>query len=104
MLDRPTGDRRDDEGLNDDDYLADEEVARLDPDEISDRPGNLDVNGITPLPEELTGRASGTDEDLVALFGNRTDQHMADGFRGGSEDEPPADDDEFEQDPTQTMP
>ena len=37
-----------------------------------------------PLPEELTGRASGTDETLTALFGNDSAGHLADGFRGGS--------------------
>jgi len=82
--------------LHDDDIVTDEDVARLEPGEVSDHPEDHDVDGITPLPEELTGRASGTDEDLVALFGNRTDQHMADGFRGGSEDEPPADDDDLD--------
>jgi len=101
MQDRPTDPRRDDDGLNDEDILTDEDVARLNPDEVSDRAGDHDVDGITPLPEQLTGRASGTDEDLVALFENPTDKHMADGFRGGSEDEPPVDDDEFDQDPTQ---
>ena len=52
------------------------------------------LEGREPLPEEITGRASGTADDLVSLF-DRTDRdHLADGFRGGSEDEkrctPPA--------------
>ncbi len=42
----------------------------------------------TPLPEELTGRASKTGEDLTALFGNETPEHLADGFRGASGDDP----------------
>lgn len=45
------------------------------------------LEGRTPLPEEITGRASGTDEDLVELFVNKSDKHLEDGFRGGSEDE-----------------
>jgi hypothetical protein len=52
-----------------------------------------ELEGRTPLPEELTGRASGTDEDLVALMGNTSGDHLADGFRGGSEDEDIADSD-----------
>lgn len=52
-----------------------------------------ELEGRTPLPEELTGRASGTDEDLVALMGNTTGAHLADGFRGGSDDEGIADSD-----------
>jgi hypothetical protein len=43
-----------------------------------------------PLPEEVTGKASGTNDDLVALFREDDGEHMADGFRGGSDDEEPA--------------
>ena len=47
-----------------------------------------DIEG-TPLPDELTGRASKTNDDLADLFDNATEEHLADGFRGGSgEDEP----------------
>lgn len=46
-----------------------------------------ELEGRMPLPEELTGRASGTDDDLVALFDNVSGDHLADGFRGGSDDE-----------------
>ena len=42
----------------------------------------------TPLPEELTGRASKTSEDLTALFENDTPEHLVDGFRGASGDDP----------------
>ncbi len=91
--------------LDDDDILSDVDVEQLDPDDrFVAAPDGLDVDGITPLPEELTGRASGTDEDLVALFDNDTDKHLADGFRGGSEDEPPVNDAEWEDDPTQAGP
>jgi hypothetical protein len=40
-----------------------------------------------PLPGELTGRASGTSEDLTALFAGDTAEHFADGFSGGSDDD-----------------
>ncbi len=36
------------------------------------------------MPEELTGRASKTDEDLTTLFQNRGADHIEDGFKGGS--------------------
>ena len=49
------------------------------------------LEGGTPLPEELTGRASGTGEDLVELFGNDAADHFADGFRGGSNSDPGSD-------------
>lgn len=43
----------------------------------------------TPLPDELTGRASKTDDDLASLFDSESREHIQDGFRGGSgEDEP----------------
>ena len=41
-----------------------------------------------PLPDELTGRASKTDDELTTLFQNPDDEHVTDGFRGGSGDEP----------------
>jgi len=41
-----------------------------------------------PVAEELTGRASKTEEDLGALFGNESEEHLEDGFKGGSGDEP----------------
>lgn len=46
-----------------------------------------ELEGGTPLPEEVTGRASGTREDLGTLFANDTADHLADGFRGGSDDD-----------------
>ena len=49
------------------------------------RPDTPELEGETPLPQELTGRASGTSEDLVALFDDRSAEHLADGFRGGSD-------------------
>ena len=51
------------------------------------RPETPELEGRAPLPEELTGKASGTDEDLVTLFDDKQGEHMADGFHGGSEDE-----------------
>jgi hypothetical protein len=56
--------------------------------EETDRPETPDLEGLTPMEEELTGRASGTDEDLNALFDNGTPAHLTDGFRGGSADDP----------------
>jgi hypothetical protein len=38
-------------------------------------------------PEELTGRASATDDDLTALVRNDTQDHFTDGFSGGSGDD-----------------
>jgi hypothetical protein len=46
-----------------------------------------DLEG-APISEELTGRASKTEEDLGTLFGNETEEHIEDGFKGGSGDEP----------------
>ena len=54
----------------------------------TERPETPALEGRTPLPEEITGLAAGTDDDLVALFGNASAAHLADGFRGGSEDDP----------------
>jgi hypothetical protein len=53
----------------------------------TDRPDTPALEGGPPLPEELTGRASGTGEDLTALFDNESKEHMTDGFRGGSDDD-----------------
>jgi hypothetical protein len=39
------------------------------------------------LPDELTGRAAATDEDLTSLFRNASREHFADGFNGGSDDD-----------------
>ncbi|MBK7594754.1 MAG: hypothetical protein IPP98_04210 [Gemmatimonadetes bacterium] len=50
------------------------------------------LEGRDPLPEEITGRASGTRDDLVALFDSTDRDHLADGFRGGSEDDDAAED------------
>lgn len=40
-----------------------------------------------PMSEELTGRAAKTEDDLNALFSNETEEHLDDGFQGGSGDE-----------------
>ncbi len=49
------------------------------------RPETPELEGRRPLPEEITGRASGTSDDLVALFDDQSAGHVADGFRGGSD-------------------
>jgi hypothetical protein len=51
------------------------------------RPETPELEGRVPLPEELTGKASGTDDDLVSLFDDTESEHMTDGFRGGSDDD-----------------
>jgi len=56
--------------------------------ETTSRPDTPELEGGTPLPEELTGRASATDEDLTSLFANDSGDHIADGFRGGSNADP----------------
>jgi hypothetical protein len=43
-----------------------------------------DLSGIA---EEITGRAASTEEDLTTLFRNASGTHVADGFRGGSDEE-----------------
>ncbi len=55
--------------------------------EETSRPDTPELEGGTPLPEELTGRSSGTSEDVSALFASDTAEHFADGFRGGSNDD-----------------
>ena len=52
----------------------------------TNRPESPELEGRTPLPEEITGKASGTDADLVALFSDQDKGHIADGFRGSSHD------------------
>jgi hypothetical protein len=49
------------------------------------------LEGGQPAPDELTGRASTTSESLTELFRNGTAEHLADGFRGGSGDDPDSD-------------
>ncbi len=55
----------------------------------TDRPETPELEGIVLLPEELTGRASRTDESLTSLFDNRSAGHLKDGFHGGSGDDEP---------------
>ena len=50
----------------------------------SELPADLEE---VPAPEELTGRAAKTEEDLASLFGNEGEDHLKDGFKGGSGDE-----------------
>lgn len=55
----------------------------------TDRPETPELEGLASLPEELTGRASRTDESLSTLFDDRSAKHMTDGFHGGSGDDGP---------------
>ncbi|MBC8086152.1 MAG: hypothetical protein H7Z40_02735 [Phycisphaerae bacterium] len=57
----------------------------------TDGPNDPLNKGDRPLPEELTGRATGTGEDLLSLFSNGSDEHLADGFRAGNGDDPDTD-------------
>lgn len=52
--------------------------------ELTSRPSTPELEGGPPMPEELTGRASKTDEDLTTLFANDGADHIEDGFKGGS--------------------
>lgn len=52
------------------------------------RPESPILEGIEPLPDEITGRATGTGESLTTLFDNPSDEHIRDGFMGGSGDLP----------------
>lgn len=54
-------------------------------------PGDPVNKGDRPLPQELTGRAAGTGEDLLSLFANSSDEHLTDGFRAGNGDDPDTD-------------
>ena len=45
-----------------------------------------DLEG-APMSDELTGRAAKTEDDLNALFSNPTEEHLDDGFQGGSGDD-----------------
>lgn len=58
---------------------------------LTTRPDAPALEGRTPLPEELTGRASATDESVSELFAEDSAAHLADGFRGGSGDDPESD-------------
>ncbi len=56
-------------------------------DGTTERPETPSLEGREPLPPEITGRASGTDESLIDLFDNASAEHLNDGFQGGSEDD-----------------
>jgi hypothetical protein len=52
------------------------------------RPESPALDGRSTMPEEMTGQASWTDEDLVALVRQKRAERLRDGFRGGSGDGP----------------
>ncbi|MEP6591411.1 MAG: hypothetical protein ABJC19_09535 [Gemmatimonadota bacterium] len=62
-------------------------TEHVEPTAATRRPETPALEGREPLPEELTGRASGTTEDLSRLFANDSAAHYTDGFRGGSDDD-----------------
>lgn len=52
---------------------------------------DIDSKGDEARKTELTGRATGTGEDLTSLFANGSDEHLRDGFRSGNGDDPDSD-------------
>lgn len=78
--------------LTDPRHVADPAVSNRSEDAgIPRTPEDPDSRGDQPQPRELTGRASGTGEDLLSLFANGSDEHLCDGFRSGSGDDPESD-------------
>ena len=63
------------------------DLSRQHADGTTSRPEYPELEGRTPMPEEITGRASGTNDDLVELFVNTSNKHLEDGFHDTSEDE-----------------
>lgn len=55
------------------------------------RTDDIDSKGDESRRQELTGRATGTGEDLLSLFANGSDEHLRDGFRAGNGDDPEGD-------------
>jgi hypothetical protein len=62
--------------------------AKPEGDALTNLPETPALDGGVPLPDELTGRASKTSDDLGSLFDNESSEHIQDGFRGGSGDDP----------------
>ena len=72
-------------------HIADPAVSDRNDDDGSARsPEDPDSRG-DESQRELTGRASGTGEDLASLFANGSDEHLRDGFRSGNGDDPQSD-------------
>ena len=73
-------------------HIADRAVSdRSENDGIPRTPEDPDSRGDESQTQELTGRASGTGEDLASLFANESDEHLSDGFRSGNGDDPESD-------------
>ena len=81
-------------------HLADPAVSdRNENDGLPRTPEDPDSRGDESQTRELTGRASGTGEDLASLFANGSDEHLRDGFRSANGDDPDSD-----VDPTDDLP
>ncbi len=81
-------------------HIADPAVSdRNENDGLPRTPEDPDSRGDESQTRELTGRASGTGEDLSSLFANGSDEHLRDGFRSGNGDDP-----ESDVDPTDDLP
>ena len=50
-------------------------------------PVMVSLENDTAIPNELTGRASASTDDLTTLFRNDSAEHFDDGFSGGSDDD-----------------
>ena len=73
-------------------HIADPAVSdRNENDGIPRTPEDPDSRGDESQTQELTGRASGTGEDLASLFANGSDEHLRDGFRSANGDDPGSD-------------
>lgn len=81
-------------------HIADTAVSDRNENEgIPRTPEDPDSRGDESQTRELTGRASGTGEDLASLFANGSDEHLRDGFRSANGDDP-----ESDVDPTDGLP
>jgi hypothetical protein len=84
--DPPPDDQADgDEAEPDENLEVFEEIAADVPNPSSPTAGSIEDD--VTLPDEITGQAAATDEDLTALFRNASKAHYADGFHGASGDD-----------------
>ena len=73
-------------------HVAEQAVSNRDEKSgIPRTPEDPDARGDEGQIRELTGRATGTGEDLTSLFANGSDEHLRDGFRSGNGDDPESD-------------
>lgn len=68
------------------DILADTEILPFMKRNSDRSDGDVSIEPET-LPVDLPGRADNTDEDLGALFGSTSRQHLTDGFTGSGDED-----------------